>query len=88
MILYIYIYIYIGSSVGESWLLLSLASDSGNNIGGSMSLIGGKVRSNIWRGVNISLDSSTPIASGSIAMLSADAGSSDVGEALRLNSWV
>ena len=83
----LYIYIYIGSSMGESWLLLSLASDSGNNIGGSMSLIGGKVRSNIWRGVS-SLDSSTPIASGSIAMSSADTGSSDVGEALRLNSWV
>ena len=77
---------YIGSSAGRSWLVLSLASGSGNNIGGSVSFIGGRIKSNIWRGVSISLYISISIASGLVEMSSADADSSGIGEALLSNS--
>ena len=57
----------IGLSVGGSWLVLSLASGSGNNIGRPVSFIGGRGKSNIWGDVSISLYISTSIASGSVA---------------------
>ena len=65
---------------------MSLASSWGNTIGGSVLFIGDRGKSNIWGGVNISLYISTSIASGSVAMSSADADSSGIGEALRLNN--
>ena len=74
------------SSSGENWLVLSLDFGSGNNIGGSMSLIGGRGRSNIWGGVSISLYVSSSIVSGSVAISSTYVGSSGVGELLRLDS--
>ena len=76
----------VGSSAGRSWLVSSLASSSGNNIGGSVSFIGGRIKSNIWGGVSISLYISISIASGLVAMSSVDADSSGIGEALRSNS--
>ena len=77
---------YVASSAGRSWLVLSLTSGSGNIIGWSVSFIGGRIKSNIWRGVSISLYISISIASGLAPMSSVDANSSDIGEALILNS--
>ena len=51
-----------------------------------MSLIGGKERPGIQGGVSISLDNSSSIVSGSVAISSVDAGSSGVVGTLRLNS--
>ena len=76
----------VGSSAGRSWLVLSLASGSGNNIGGSVPFIGGRIKSNIWGDVSISLYNSISIASGLVTMSSADADSSSISEVLRLNS--
>ena len=65
---------------------MSLASGSGNNIGRPVSFIGGREKSNIWGGVSISLYISLSAASWLVAMSSADADSSDIGEALISNS--
>ena len=77
---------YIGSSIGESLWILSLDFGSGSNTGGYMSLIGGKERPGIQGGVSISLDNSSSIVSGSVAISSVDAGISGVVGTLRLNS--
>ena len=77
---------YVASSAGRSWLVLSLASGSGNIIGGSESFIGGRIKSNIWGGVSISLYISISTASGLIAMSNVDTDSSGIGEALISNS--
>ena len=76
----------VGSSAGRSWLVLSLASGSGNNIGGSVSFIGGRIKSNIWGDVSILLYISISLALWLVTMSSADADSSSRGEVLRLNS--
>lgn len=77
---------YIGSSIGESLLILSLYFGSGSNTGGYVSLIGGKERPGIRGGVSISLDNSSSIVSVSVAISSVDTGSSGVVGTLRLNS--
>ena len=77
---------YVGLSAGRNWLVLSLVSGSGNNIGGSVSFIGGRIKSNIWGRISISLYISISITLGLVAMSSADAGSSGIGKVLRSNS--
>ena len=63
-----------------------MASSSGNNIGESVSFIGGRIKSNIWGGVSISSYISISISSGLVAMSSVDADSSGIGEVLRSKS--
>jgi len=76
----------VGSSASRGWLVLSLVSGSGNNIGGSVSFIGGRIKWNIWGGVSVSLYISIFVASGLVATSSVDADSSGIGEALRSKS--
>ena len=61
-----------GSSASGSRRSLCLASVSGNTIGGSVSLIGGRGGSDIGGGVATSLGSRSSTDSGSVTMLSAD----------------
>ena len=63
----------VGSSASRGWLVLSLVSGSGNNIGGSVSFIGGRIKWNIWGGVSVSLYISIFVASGLVATSSVDA---------------
>ena len=76
----------VGLSAGISWLVLSLASGSGNIVWGSVSFIGGRIKSNIWGGVSISLYISVSVTPGLVAMLSVDADSNGIGKVLISNS--
>ena len=79
-------FIFVGSSIGGNWLVLSLASSSGRNLGWSVSLISVGGISDIWGGVSISSYISSSIALEWGTMLSVDTVNSGVGESLRLNS--
>ena len=75
-----------GSYVSGSGWSLSLASDSGSTTWGYMSLISGREWSDKYGSVIISSGICSSLASGSVTVSSANAGSSDVSESLILNS--